>query len=345
MDASPIDEPIASRSTLTMRTNPSLLAVASVLALTASCASPSTWRPSETSPAQPAPARADGIAWEIVDRFRLLKQRGATEELFRRYASYYASVRTQVNDAGVLETHWNAGDGHDGHYDEDYLRIAGWQVRLTAPATGQCVWAIGSPPTTDEGPCQGHVRRVGVGETRIAVRPKSGSDQTWTTVVHPRDVLIATLGDSYASGEGVPDLRGFMFTPARWMDDRCHRSLFSGPGLAALMYAKVNPHVSVTHLTFACSGAQLQAGLLHGYDGQVPPRGAKPLPPQAKELNRVLREGGRTADYVTLSFGGNDLGFSDIVTTAAFHGVPELEGDDPAAHRGRAATGPGVAAR
>ncbi|HEX4326653.1 MAG TPA: hypothetical protein VH105_07520, partial [Burkholderiales bacterium] len=70
----------------------------------------------------------------------------------------------------------------------------------------------------------------------------------------PRDVLVVSLGDSFASGEGNPlfNVRTGLNCPADadaagnwcaqsplWMDIRCHRSLISAPALAAWRYSRM----------------------------------------------------------------------------------------------------------
>ena len=95
---------------------------------------------------------------------------------------------------------------------------------------------------------------------------------------------ILALGDSYFSGEGVPDsARDYKHPNGAWLDRRCHRSLWSGPALGAAFLADL-PHrdpyggilYSVTLLNLACSGAEIgvpastewgAGGLLSGYNG------------------------------------------------------------------------------
>jgi lysophospholipase L1-like esterase len=95
-----------------------------------------------------------------------------------------------------------------------------------------------------------------------------------------KDVLIVGFGDSFASGEGNPDVpvalaenrRSNNIYPARidndvsgsaqWMDTSCHRSLYSYQLRAALQVAIENPHGAVTYLGYACSGAAVEKGIL-----------------------------------------------------------------------------------
>lgn len=154
----------------------------------------------------------------------------------------------------------------------------------------------------------------------LSVEDQDGRvSKTLTHVIHVRDVLIVSLGDSYASGEGDPDTS----SSRRWQDKPCHRSMISGPARAARAIEKADPHASVTFISFACSGAEVK-GLLQG-DKQEP-RG------QIRELQDLLcrahrlRAGPKAAcrpddlrriDALFLSVGGNDVGFSHIIKHCA----------------------------
>ena len=257
-----------------------------------------------------ASARSPGIDWAIVDPYRLVIGRGATDELNRRFDSYYETVATQ-DDYQALDTAW---DPKNQTYAPHYLDVSTWQIKLAVPSEGTCAWTVGSASSTD-GPCAGFAAAVETG-TRVGVRMPDG--KALSVTVEPRDVLIASLGDSYASGEGVPDVRASRSHDAIWMDRRCHRSLFSGPALAALLYTRMNPHVSVTHLSFACSGARFRDGIIgNGYQGIVRVPGLRPLKAQIDELFDALDLAHRSPDFLTISGGGNDFGFGDIVTAAA----------------------------
>src|SRR5206468_8487162 len=129
---------------------------------------------------------------------------------------------------------------------------------------------------------------------------------TVTQNVVVKDLLVVALGDSYGAGEGSPDAPQVIHydilgqplvieQPARWWDERCHRSMFAPSARAAWMVEKANPQVSVTYISFACSGATINrystdgadplnpygipsqgahnvgAGILAPYSGAVPP--------------------------------------------------------------------------
>jgi hypothetical protein len=95
---------------------------------------------------------------------------------------------------------------------------------------------------------------------------------------------VVAVGDSYASGEGA--------IGAGWTNATCHRSSLAGPQDAAARLDTLRP-TSFTSL--ACSGA-MTASLL-GSGGQLSLIPAFPV------------------DALTMSIGGNDIGFAGIVLT------------------------------
>jgi hypothetical protein len=199
------------------------------------------------------------------------------------------------------------------------------------------------------------------------------------------DLFIVGMGDSYASGEGNPDVpvrfsperttdygfggnktpltgyparigdwkaigdKKFIEENARWLDQACHRSLYSHQLRAALQIAVEDPHRAVTFVGLACSGAETTFGLFLEYKGNewvpYPPdlpqisaaaeaqcggKGARNYDlPEAYHISGRIPElqGGlvlkkcdakqaRKIDLLLLSIGGNDVGFSRLVANA-----------------------------
>ncbi len=105
-------------------------------------------------------------------------------------------------------------------------------------------------------------------------------EQPISLKVQVRDLLIVGLGDSFASGEGNPDvpvefgpdkrhqnlyprrLNNDVSGSAQWLDRLCHRSLYGHQLRAALQIALENPRSSVTFLGYSCSGAGAAYGIL-----------------------------------------------------------------------------------
>jgi hypothetical protein len=179
-----------------------------------------------------------------------------------------------------------------------------------------------------------------------------------STDINVKDLLIVGLGDSFASGEGNPDVpvrfdanrRARNVYPkrtgndarsnAQWLDELCHRSLYGHQLRAALQVAIENSKSSVTFMGYACSGAAIDEGILgpqtymdyvskgDGTEGPRPVSGGS----KDTQLRWLLRElckdkpekvdgiwtcpnnaYRRNVDFLLLSIGGNDIGFSSLV--------------------------------
>ncbi|MEW8385334.1 MAG: hypothetical protein AB2704_26035 [Candidatus Thiodiazotropha taylori] len=185
------------------------------------------------------------------------------------------------------------------------------------------------------------------------------------------DVLVVGLGDSFASGEGNPDLPVSFhddtppdrditapikhYTPrkdknmhAKWLDRRCHRSLYSYQFKTVIGMALENPKRAVTFLFYSCTGAQIphildtwksaaeyikymgrdnqgKFNILN--DSQFTKDRRMWVRPQIDVLIEDItcpvdwkgqcEKGTRTIDYMLLSIGGNDIGFAKYVINIA----------------------------
>jgi hypothetical protein len=214
------------------------------------------------------------------------------------------------------------------------------------------------------------------------IKVEIGGRQVAETMARVSDVLIVGMGDSFAAGEGNPDvpvrlsptrsmdyedgkgaLRGyparmgpwravgdreFIEENARWLDQACHRSLYSHQLRVALQLAVEDPHRAVTFVGVACSGAETTYGLFLRYKGNE----WVPNPPELSQISAVADAqcGGRARDHelpeayhmkekipelkgglvlrkcdadvarkidlLLLSVGGNDIGFARLVANA-----------------------------
>lgn len=215
---------------------------------------------------------------------------------------------------------------------------------------------------------------VEIGGRRIASAP-----------IRIEDVLIVGMGDSFGSGEGNPDVpvrfsrersadygdtqkepqlggfparmgnwqsigdKAFIDANPKWLDQACHRSLYSHQVRVALQLAVENPQRAVTFVGFACSGAEIVRGLFLRYRGHE----WVPTPPDLSQISAIAQEqcgsreapsydlpeayhmqgkvpdlqGGlvlrkcdaeqaRRIDLVLVSIGGNDIGFARLVANA-----------------------------
>lgn len=176
-----------------------------------------------------------------------------------------------------------------------------------------------------------HVPQLGAHNVTILVTAADGFKAMSTQQVVMKDYLIVSLGDSYASGQGNPDrpavydASGQLVSGPIWENQRTDLSANAGPVQAALALEQSDPHSSVTFLSFASSGATIPSGLLGPQDGVNPPTNpnAAPLPSQLDQLMQVLYPNGtsprahpRTIDALTISIGGNDVGFASLVEAA-----------------------------
>jgi hypothetical protein len=111
---------------------------------------------------------------------------------------------------------------------------------------------------------------------------------------------------------------------ARWHSGPCHRSLYSYQMRAALALAIENPHLAVTFIPLACSGATISTGFLGSQViSECPNPGtntacAGTVRAQIASLAEALKtakrhRGDRNLDLVMLTIGANDIKFSGLV--------------------------------
>ncbi|WP_298375504.1 hypothetical protein [uncultured Bradyrhizobium sp.] len=329
------------------------------------------------------------ISWEVRNRFRLFREERdfrlhvesglgrsvlASEQALELQSDGRGWARNTVNRLCIdLQGRVSEPCTRD-NVKESYLTPIDHPivVRLTGPVPvgATCAWSFddGDGPQSSTFDCAEPVNlRVRFGRTTVAtVDVASGSDanQRVTTQIAVRDLLIAGLGDSIASGEGNPDRaialsdEGFCFRsylggaqyyrPSRagfkggraceapdtltnwqrqsalWLNSACHRSLYSYQTRTALALAVQYPHVAVTYLPLACTGATIADGLLGSQQARecLPTKTANTcagtVNGQIAELRTALaaakrRQPDRTLDLVLLSVGANDIYFSGLV--------------------------------
>lgn len=124
------------------------------------------------------------------------------------------------------------------------------------------------------------------------------------------------------SRPGPEDVEAWNKLAARWQNAACHRSLYSYQLRAALALAVEQPHVAVTFLPLACTGATIEAGLLGPGRARELDCGDRKcpttVPPQISQLTSLLaqarkRDPQRKLDLVLLTIGANDIDFSGMV--------------------------------
>ena len=347
---------------------------------------PASWAQAQTAADSPLQ-----ISWEVRNRFRLFREerdfllqtdatRGrsilAAEQALEMQSDGRGWARNVVNRLCIDLAGRVSEPCTRDNVKESYLTPVDHAVvvRLAGPIPvgATCAWSLddGDGPTQSTFDCAEPVNfRARYGRTTaVTVDVSSGSEgsQRVSTEIAVRDIFIAGLGDSIASGEGNPDRpvaladEGFCFRsylgtayaqyyrPSRagykggraceapdtlqvwqrqsalWFNSSCHRSLYSYQTRTALALAVQYPHIAVTYLPLACTGATIADGLFGA-------QRARDCPPsksastcqgtvngQLAELREAVtaakrRQPDRKLDLVLLSIGANDIYFSGLV--------------------------------
>lgn len=281
-----------------------------------------------TLPARATPA--PDIHWEITNRFAPFELFQNPDAMFATWALHNGHeswqgwhARRWVESGHQLAspyapalrrgapTHWNRDTQSHAN---DLLRFVKRErdpettvrVRLWLEDTQPCIWQLDgvdhpvldcSDGVTVDLPLAGQV---------VTVTLADGTQARQT--LRPDHKVILGLGDSYASGQGNPDVPaqwrasmtlgdgnvGWMTGKrnlarggqARWLDARCDRSFFSFQSLTALGIAARDPHVFVSFLHHACTGAEIFDGVLtpQKTDDTVTPYNRR------SQLNAVINE-------------------------------------------------------
>jgi len=134
--------------------------------------------------------------------------------------------------------------------------------------------------------------------------------------------VIVSMGDSYSAGEGIPQFYGQNGSSVDKVKDQdwlAHRSKNSWPGqltLPAVSGEMATHHGDDTYWYFVATSGATTAHINnrqpkeYDYDGY---EGTNYIDAQ---INVFKELGDRKADYVTLTIGGNDAQFSEVVTCA-----------------------------
>jgi len=357
-----------------------------IVAILLAIAFSSQWAEAQTAPDSPLQ-----ISWEVRNRFRLFREerdfllqtdagRGrsalAAEQALELQSDGRGWARNTVNRLCIDLLGRVSEPCTRDNVKESYLTPIDHpivvQLNGPIPVGATCAWSFddGDGPQSATFDCAEPVNlRVRFGRTTVAiVDVSSGSELTQrvTTEIAVRDIFIAGLGDSIASGEGNPDRpialadEGFCFRsylctaavqyyrPSRagykggraceapdflsvwqkqsalWFNSACHRSLYSYQTRTALTLAIRYPHIAVTYLPLACTGATIAYGLFGSQRARecLPTKSANTcsgtVTGQIAELRDALaaakrRQPERQLDLVLLSIGANDIYFSGLV--------------------------------
>ena len=133
-----------------------------------------------------------------------------------------------------------------------------------------------------------------------------------------KEQIMVSLGDSYSSGEGIEPFYGQSkklserVTDPDWL---AHRSQNAWSGMLSLpsISGKMSDHKDENWFFVAASGA-VTDNMLNSFRKEYQKgfhSGSYDLAPQLEVFDTL---GSKKADYVTLTLGGNDAGFTDIIT-------------------------------
>ena len=353
------------------------------------------------------------IVWQVENPFRFFLDPADTEV----HRATWASLSPEQRRSPVLsaermlsERHpegWSASmfdktcwDGKRNRYAcrerADYINPKSHVVRaglqgLDDAQTVDCTWLTapqGRPGGRGKAvtlPCDTPVQLEIPYPGGAWIKVEIGGLQVAEVSARVTDLFIVGMGDSFASGEGNPDVpvrfspdrtaeygiggnkvplngyparfgdwkaigdKAFIEENARWLDQACHRSLYSHQLRAALQLSVENPHRAVTFVGVACSGAETVFGIFLRYRGHE----WVPSPPEYSQVSAVAEaqcagreapdyelpeayhingrvpdlKGGlvlkkcdadraRKIDLLLVSAGGNDIGFARLVANA-----------------------------
>jgi hypothetical protein len=348
------------------------------------------------------------IVWRVENPFRFFLDPADTEVHRATWKSLTPEQAVNpIQSAEILLSERHPEEGWAAHMYEktcwdpkrnsyacrkqkDYLNPKSHTVRarlksLDDSTTVDCTWLTapvrGGRGTAATLPCDVEVQLNIPYPHGAWIKVEIGGRQVAEVLASVNDVFIVGMGDSFAAGEGNPDvpvrfsptrsmdydawgaLRGyparvgswqsigdkdFIEENARWLDQACHRSLYSHQLRVALQLAVEDPRRAVTFVSVACSGAETLDGLFLRYKGNE----WVPTPPEFSQLsavaeaqcggkardqelpeayhmkgripelkgNLVMRrcdaEVARKIDLLLLSIGGNDIGFARLVANA-----------------------------
>jgi len=157
------------------------------------------------------------------------------------------------------------------------------------------------------------------------------------TLNKPFRFVMATMGDSMASGEGNPEVAGDFNDDGDLIQggsreiwgntgnfkESCHRSSNAASAQAARLLAAENPLVTVEFRSFACTGAEIANVAQVGADYEPQNADAdREHPEQLTQLQIEMLADWLQAyeklDALYLSIGINDIGFGDILGDCLF---------------------------
>lgn len=203
---------------------------------------------------------------------------------------------------GTRRDVWDESEQHYRPEFLDYVRSDRIWVSLSVPSDiappASCAWQIDAEERRADPGCRGIEAKLPLhdddgGPIGATVTLYDGERPVARSQVRARRLIVLALGDSYASGEGNPDVptrwneaavapgvayhdpdnlewlrlehdrkNPHVHSQAKWRDARCHRSFWNQQNFAAMALAAQDSGREVVFLQFSCSGAEALDGLL-----------------------------------------------------------------------------------
>ncbi len=220
------------------------------------------------------------IVWEVKNRFPLLADPNDLWRLERSGRAFRAQPMLRNPALAIPSTLW---DAYRQRYDPALIDPPAIVSLDLESATDRqaCAWKVDGS-ALDDARCTGVAFALPADRSAALIEVRTSTGSVAKAKVEVRRKLIVSFGDSFASGEGVPDVEpgGALVPesadpydstprrPANWWDQRCHRSLNAGPAQAAMELARRNRDAQIIFVSFACSGAEIFEGVLGPYDGR-----------------------------------------------------------------------------
>lgn len=290
-------------------------------------------------------AQKPKIVWRVENPFRFFKDpndttrhRDVYQDLLRHEKRTPVLAAERILNADTREgwaaamytkTCWDPDSNrHRCGAQDDYINPESHRVIVTIEdlknSDRLCQWRMRprqsqSEHQTRTGPCASPMHFDVPYPSGAELSVVSSGQQIANELIKVRDIFIAGIGDSFASGEGNPDVpvrfareraQGYGFVEgkfdlsgyptrigswkqigdsqfnaqnARWNDTACHRSLYSHQMRAALQLSLEDPHRAVTYVGLSCSGAQVTFGLFLRYKGNE----WVPSPPDLSQISAL----------------------------------------------------------
>jgi hypothetical protein len=207
--------------------------------------------------------------------------------------------------------------------------------QITAPSIRQAQWVMPwrkrNPGAANlDGPIElifadgnsGFYQWVVEYETAGITKRQFGDVHSFTV---PRRLVFAMMGDSFGSGEGAPAIGS-----KPWINTAGHRSIMSGGELSLSLFRNSYPNLAFDYVNLTSSGAIAHDIWSETGQSKRDEDGQGISTPQAELLEAFLGKPEKDyglnsykhVDAIIMSCGGNDIGFSTIVSH--YFGEPKI---------------------